>query len=34
MKDGDKKSETLPVATLFEDLYFAAYRVHRGENLS
>ena len=31
MKDGAKKSEILPFATLFGDSYFVAYRVHRGK---
>ena len=31
MKDGGKKSDILPFVTLFGDLYFAAFRVHRGK---
>ena len=34
MKDVGQKSEILPLATLFRDSYFAAYKVHRGKTCS
>ena len=31
MKDRSQKSEILPLASLFRDLYFAAYKVQKGK---